>query len=80
MSTGHIFSDEQHSVPIQQMGNYQEHLKKQPSPLRELENTPSRVHMFGNPFKVNKVGALIIRNPVFNQARLKPISVATQTS
>ena len=43
------------------MGNYQEHLKKQPSPLRELENTPSRVHMFGNPFKVNKVGALIVK-------------------
>lgn len=47
-------TDEQHSVPIQMMGNYQEYLKKQASPLRELENTPSRVHMFGNPFKVNK--------------------------
>ena len=53
------FLDEQHSVPIQQMGNYQEHLKKQPSPLRELENTPSRVHMFGNPFKVNKVATVV---------------------
>ena len=51
----YIISDEQHSVPIQMMGNYQEYLKKQASPLRELENTPSRVHMFGNPFKVNKV-------------------------
>ncbi|KAK3590010.1 hypothetical protein CHS0354_035043 [Potamilus streckersoni] len=46
--------DQIHSVPIQQMGNYQEYLKKQPNPLRELENTPTRVHMFGNPFKVNK--------------------------
>lgn len=53
-STKLLDTDEQHSAPIQQMGNYQEYLKKQPSPLRELENTPSRVHMFGNPFKVNK--------------------------
>lgn len=40
------------------MGNYQEYLKKLHSespPLRQLENTPTRVHMFGNPFKVNKV-------------------------
>ncbi|CAG5127720.1 unnamed protein product [Candidula unifasciata] len=46
--------DEKHRVPISQMGNYQEVLKKQPPPLRELENTPTRLHMFGNPFKVNK--------------------------
>ena len=36
------------------MGNYQEVLKKQTPALRELENTPTRLHMFGNPFKVNK--------------------------
>ena len=51
-------TDELHSVPIGQMGNYQEHLKKvnqETPPLRPLENTPTRVHMFGNPFKVNKV-------------------------
>ena len=52
------FPDELHRMPIQQMGNYQDYLKKQPSPLRELENTPSRVHMFGNPFKVNKVSSV----------------------
>jgi hypothetical protein len=34
------------------MGNYQDYLKKQPPPLRELENAPARVHTFGNPFKV----------------------------
>lgn len=44
--------DQMHNVPIQQMGNYQDYLKKQPPLLRELENQPSRVHMFGNPFKV----------------------------
>ncbi|KAL4220725.1 Integrator complex subunit 6 [Mactra antiquata] len=50
-------TDELHSVAIGQMGNYQEYLKKLHSespPLRQLENTPTRVHMFGNPFKVNK--------------------------
>lgn len=46
--------DERHRVPIGQMGNYQEVLKRQPPALRELENTPTRLHMFGNPFKVNK--------------------------
>uniref|UniRef100_A0A2C9KTV0 Uncharacterized protein n=1 Tax=Biomphalaria glabrata TaxID=6526 RepID=A0A2C9KTV0_BIOGL len=46
--------DERHRVPISQMGNYQEVLKKQPPALRELESTPTRLHMFGNPFKVNK--------------------------
>jgi integrator complex subunit 6 len=46
--------DQLHSIPVQQMGNYQEYLKKQPSPLRELETAPVRQHMFGNPFKVNK--------------------------
>lgn len=53
-----LLSDELHCVPIGQMGNYQEYLKKLHSespPLRQLENTPTRVHMFGNPFKVNKV-------------------------
>lgn len=49
-----ISVDERHRVPISQMGNYQEVLKKQPPALRELESTPTRLHMFGNPFKVNK--------------------------
>ncbi|KAJ8310005.1 hypothetical protein KUTeg_011870 [Tegillarca granosa] len=40
-----------YSIPVQQMGNYQDHLKKQPTPLRELENQPARINTFGNPFK-----------------------------
>ena len=44
-----------HNQPVQVMGNYQEYLKRMPSPLRELEVTPVRQHTFGNPFKVNKV-------------------------
>ncbi|OQR67548.1 integrator complex subunit 6-A-like [Tropilaelaps mercedesae] len=43
-----------HSLPIGQMGNYQEHLKRQTPPLREIESTPVRQHMFGNPFKIDK--------------------------
>ena len=47
-------SEERHNVPVQQMGNYQEQLKKQPPALRPIDNQPARLHMFGNPFKVNK--------------------------
>lgn len=43
-----------HSLPVSQMGNYQEYLKRMPTPLREIESTPVRQHMFGNPFKIEK--------------------------
>ena len=49
-----VDEDTRHSLPIGQMGNYQDYLKKQPLPLRELESAPVRQHMFGNPFKTNK--------------------------
>jgi len=49
-----IDEDTRHSLPIAQMGNYQDYLKKQPVPLRELESPPVRQHMFGNPYKTNK--------------------------
>lgn len=49
-----VDSDTRHTLPIAQMGNYQDYLKKQPLPLRELESQPVRQHMFGNPFKINK--------------------------
>lgn len=52
--------EERHSVPVQQMGNYQEQLKKQPPALRPIDNQPARLHMFGNPFKVNKQNMLMI--------------------
>ena len=55
-----------HSVPVQQMGNYQEYLKKMPQPLRELETQPVRLHMFGNPFKVNKVWDFYPQNVVYH--------------
>lgn len=43
-----------HSMPVSQMGNYQEYLKRMPPQLREIESTPVRQHMFGNPFKIDK--------------------------
>lgn len=50
-----MYTDEQlHSLPIAQMGNYQEYLKKVQPSLRELEQQPVRQHMFGNPFKFDK--------------------------
>ena len=33
----------------------QDYLKKMTPPLREIESTPVRQHMFGNPFKIDKV-------------------------
>lgn len=46
--------DSTHSLPISQMGNYQEYLKRQTPQLREIESAPVRQHMFGNPFKIDK--------------------------
>jgi len=42
-------------MPVSQMGNYQEYLKRMTSPLRDFESMPVRQHMFGNPFKIDKV-------------------------
>ena len=49
-----VDSDTRHSLPISSMGNYQDYLKKQPPPLKDVEEQPVRQHMFGNPFKINK--------------------------
>lgn len=51
--------DQIHTLPVAQMGNYQDYLKKQPTPLREIESTPVRQHMFGNPFKIDKKGMMV---------------------
>ncbi|XP_072127188.1 integrator complex subunit 6 isoform X2 [Mobula birostris] len=49
-----------HSIPVAQMGNYQEYLKLMPLPLREIDpDQPKRLHTFGNPFKQNKKGMMI---------------------
>ncbi|KAM8752250.1 integrator complex subunit 6-like isoform 4-T4 [Rhynchonycteris naso] len=52
--------DSLHSVPVAQMGNYQEYLKTLGSPLREIDSDqPKRLHTFGNPFKQDKKGMMI---------------------
>ncbi|XP_074133450.1 integrator complex subunit 6-like [Sminthopsis crassicaudata] len=52
--------DFSHSIPIMQMGNYQEYLKTAPPPLREVDSEqPKRLHGFGNPFKQDKKGMMI---------------------
>ncbi|KAM4817862.1 integrator complex subunit 6-like isoform 1-T1 [Thomomys bottae] len=52
--------DSLHSVPVAQMGNYQEYLKTLPSPLREIDSDqPKRLHTFGNPFKQDKKGMMV---------------------
>lgn len=59
------FADSLHSVPVAQMGNYQEYLKTLASPLREIDpDQPKRLHTFGNPFKQDKkVGYLCLCLP-----------------
>lgn len=46
--------DAGHCLPISEMGNYQEFLKNKETPLREIEPTNVRQHMFGNPYKKDK--------------------------
>lgn len=65
-----IDDDVRHSLPISQMGNYQDHLKKMPMPLREIESAPVRQHMFGNPFKINK--NMIMDEVVMDEVSLVP--------
>ena len=65
-----VDDDSRHSLPISQMGNYQDHLKKMPMPLREIESAPVRQHMFGNPFKINK--NMIMDEVVMDEVSLVP--------
>ena len=49
--------DARHSVPVKEMSNYDEYPRThgQAPPLRDIDAQPVRQHVFGNPFKVNKV-------------------------
>ena len=63
-----IFAVNKHELPIGQMGNYQEHLKKI-SPLREVDSGLVRTQLFGNPFKLEKTDKVqlhLISNGVGN--------------
>ena len=48
-----FFIVNKHELPVGQMGNYQEHLKKI-NPLREVDSGLVRTQLFGNPFKLEK--------------------------
>ncbi|XP_060663420.1 integrator complex subunit 6 [Drosophila nasuta] len=52
--TSFVAKDSGHCLPIAEMGNYQEYLKNKDNPLREIEPTNVRQHMFGNPYKKDK--------------------------
>ena len=48
-----FFLDQKHYIAIGQMGNYQEYLKMV-APLREVDPGQTRLHAFGNPFKLKQ--------------------------
>lgn len=65
--------DQLHSVPIAQMGNYQDFLKAAPQPLRDADpEQPKRLHTFGNPFKLDKK----VRAATLNQHQPRETSKA----
>ncbi|KAG7331437.1 hypothetical protein KOW79_005406 [Hemibagrus wyckioides] len=76
--------DQLHSVPIAQMGNYQDFLKLVPAPLREADpDQPKRLHTFGNPFKLDKKAMMVDEADEFvtgTQGKGKrPIDTSTPT-
>ncbi|KAK3542950.1 hypothetical protein QTP70_007292 [Hemibagrus guttatus] len=76
--------DQLHSVPIAQMGNYQDFLKLVPTPLREADpDQPKRLHTFGNPFKLDKKAMMVDEADEFvtgTQGKGKrPIDTSTPT-
>ena len=59
------------------MGNYQEYLKMV-APLREVDPGQSRLHAFGNPFKLkqdHQVGCLMIEIVSFNNRNSGQIKI-----
>lgn len=60
-----------HCLPISDMGNYQEYLKNKETPLREIEPTNVRQHMFGNPYKKDK-HMVMVDEADLGEVMLKP--------
>ena len=54
-----------YSVPISQMGNYQEYLNRVP-PLREIDAGMSRTQLFANPYKLVDISAA--KNAIVDEA------------
>lgn len=64
--------DAGHCLPISEMGNYQEYLKNKENPLREIEPTNVRQHMFGNPYKKDKHMVMVDEADLGDVAPMKP--------
>lgn len=60
-----------HCLPISEMGNYQEYLKNKEIPLREIEPTNVRQHMFGNPYKKDK-NMVMVDEADLGEVMMKP--------
>uniref|UniRef100_A0A182MIP5 VWFA domain-containing protein n=1 Tax=Anopheles culicifacies TaxID=139723 RepID=A0A182MIP5_9DIPT len=67
--------DSGHCLPISDMGNYQEYLKNKETPLRELEPTNVRQHMFGNPYKKDKNMVMVDEADLNDMAPMKASGV-----
>lgn len=76
-----------HCLPISDMGNYQEYLKNKETPLREIEPTNVRQHMFGNPYKKDKHMVMVdeadlgevMMKPSANPMAKKAVEVLSRT-
>lgn len=62
-----------HCLPISDMGNYQEYLKNKETPLREIEPTNVRQHMFGNPYKKDK-HMVMVDEADLGEVLMKPLA------
>ncbi|XP_055709418.1 integrator complex subunit 6 [Phlebotomus papatasi] len=70
--------DAGHCLPISEMGNYQEYLKNKETPLREIEPTNVRQHMFGNPYKKDKHMVMVDEADLGDVAPMKPNTPMTK--
>lgn len=74
--TSLVAKDSGHCLPIAEMGNYQEYLKNKDNPLREIEPTNVRQHMFGNPYKKDKHMVMVDEADLGEVAPMKGANVA----
>lgn len=72
-----VTKDAGHCLPIAEMGNYQEYLKNKETPLREIEPTNVRQHMFGNPYKKDKHMVMVDEADLGDVAPTKPNTTNT---
>lgn len=78
--TSLVAKDSGHCLPIAEMGNYQEYLKNKDNPLREIEPTNVRQHMFGNPYKKDKHMVMVDEADLSDVAPMKSNNGAGATT